>query len=177
MPRWRSKRFELSISICWQECPPIGRQEFRRLSVTRFVLHENWRTTTLDRLGIKRYYIWAWLVCPALGLITIWLSVLLGLAAFDPNLILAQVAGYEFPPGADFRVSFLMRLLPVAVAMPAVMTPINMGKNSVAWIPITATHEDRSRSVGSLGRYRFLLGHVAYTAIPEPNVTHILDFS
>jgi len=98
------------------------------LLVTRFVLHENWRTTTLDRLGLKRYYIWAWLVCPALGLITIWLSVLLGLAAFDPSMIMAQVAGYEFPPGADFRRSFLIRLLPVAVAMPVMMAPINMGE-------------------------------------------------
>lgn len=55
------------------------------LLVTRFVLRESWRTTTLNRLGRKRYYLWAWFL-PALGtLAAMGLTVLLGVARFDPG--------------------------------------------------------------------------------------------
>ena len=55
------------------------------LLVTRFVLHESWRTTTVDRLGRKRYYLWAWFL-PFLGtLAAMGLTVLFGVARFDPE--------------------------------------------------------------------------------------------
>jgi len=55
------------------------------LAVTRFVLREDWRTTTLNRLGRKRYYAWAWLLPAAGTLIAALLTVAFGVAAFDPE--------------------------------------------------------------------------------------------
>ncbi|MFQ5858257.1 MAG: lysostaphin resistance A-like protein [Anaerolineae bacterium] len=55
------------------------------LLVTRFALSESWRTLTLDRLGRKRYYLWAWFL-PLLGtLVAMGLTIALGIARFDPE--------------------------------------------------------------------------------------------
>jgi len=55
------------------------------LLVTRFQLQESWRTTTLDRLGQKRYYLWAWLLPVAGTLASMLLTVGFGVARFAPN--------------------------------------------------------------------------------------------
>ncbi len=55
------------------------------LIVTNRVLRESWRTTTLDRLGIKRFYAWALLLPPAFALVTVFLSVITTAATFDLN--------------------------------------------------------------------------------------------
>jgi membrane protease YdiL (CAAX protease family) len=55
------------------------------LAVTHFQLRESWRTTTLNRLGPKRYYLWAWLL-PLVGTLAgMLLTVAFGAARFDPN--------------------------------------------------------------------------------------------
>jgi membrane protease YdiL (CAAX protease family) len=60
------------------------------LAVTRFVLREPLRTTAIGRLGPLRYYAWAWLI-PVLGtLAALALTVLLGIARFDPGLTLVR---------------------------------------------------------------------------------------
>lgn len=53
------------------------------LLVTRFVLAESWRSTTLDRLGRRRYYLWAWVLAPIGTLVATGLTVILGVAQFD----------------------------------------------------------------------------------------------
>jgi|GEM_PF-2023753 len=68
------------------------------LVVTRLVLHESWRSTTLGTLGKKRFYLWSWLLFPGLVLTTILLSVFLGSAHFDPNLTYVRA---QLPPGAS----------------------------------------------------------------------------
>jgi len=67
--------------------PSVWMPAISALLVTRFYLGEDWRTTTLNRPGRKRYYVWAWLLCPTLTLLIVWLSVLSGLAHFDPNML------------------------------------------------------------------------------------------
>jgi membrane protease YdiL (CAAX protease family) len=69
---------------------------------------------------------------PALSLIIVWLSVRLGQASFDPSMTMAQVAGYEFASGADFRGSFLLQLLPAAIILPALWAPIAVGEE-IGW--------------------------------------------
>jgi membrane protease YdiL (CAAX protease family) len=56
------------------------------LLVARLVLRESWRTTTVDRLGKKRYYLWAWFLPTAGTLVAMGLTVALGVARFDPKL-------------------------------------------------------------------------------------------
>jgi len=56
------------------------------LIVTRVVLRESWRSLTLDRLGRRSFYMWAWLLMPALALAAVALSLLLRAASFDPQL-------------------------------------------------------------------------------------------
>jgi membrane protease YdiL (CAAX protease family) len=55
------------------------------LFVTRFQLGESWRRTNLDRLGQKRYYLWAWLLPPAGTLASMLLTVGFGVARLDPD--------------------------------------------------------------------------------------------
>jgi membrane protease YdiL (CAAX protease family) len=55
------------------------------LLVTRFQLRESWRTTTLNRLGPKRYYLWAWLLPVAGTVASMLLTVGFGVARFDPS--------------------------------------------------------------------------------------------
>lgn len=58
--------------------------------VTRFVLGESLRTTTVNRLGQLRYYLWAWFV-PVAGTIAVMLlSVLFVVSQFDFQFTLAQ---------------------------------------------------------------------------------------
>lgn len=116
-----SLRTVIALAAVW--VPAIS-----ALLVIRFYLHEDWRTTTLNRLGRKRYYIWAWLICPALTLIIVWSSVLSGLAKFDPNMLTAQVAGYNFGHAADFRRSFLLQLVPSAIYLPGLLSIQLMGE-------------------------------------------------
>jgi membrane protease YdiL (CAAX protease family) len=55
------------------------------LLLTRVYLRESLRTTTLDRLGPRRYYLWAWFL-PIVGtLASTALTVGVGLARFDPD--------------------------------------------------------------------------------------------
>ena len=65
-------------------------------------------------------------------LIIVWLSVLLGQASFDRSMTMAQLAGYDFGSGADFRGQFLLQLLPAAVVLPVLWAPVCLGEE-VGW--------------------------------------------
>ncbi len=106
------------------------------LVVTRVVLHESWRTTTLNVLGRKRFYLWAWLLFPALVLLTILISVLLGLVRFDPNLTYARellVPANEITaPAAE-----VWRIYLRAVAIHLTIVPLT-NESLVGWVPLCA---------------------------------------
>ncbi len=55
------------------------------LLVTKLVLRESWRTTTIDRLGPKRCYLWAWFLPAAGTLASTGLTAALTAANFDPH--------------------------------------------------------------------------------------------
>ncbi|MGD0516347.1 MAG: CPBP family intramembrane glutamic endopeptidase [Thermoguttaceae bacterium] len=58
--------------------------------VTRFVLGERLRTTTINRLGRLRYYFWAWFVAVAGTIAVMLLTVLFGVSQFDFQFTLAR---------------------------------------------------------------------------------------
>lgn len=60
------------------------------LLVTRYVLGESWRTLSINRLGKKRYYLWAWFLPPAGTIVALGLTVALGVAHFDPFLTVVR---------------------------------------------------------------------------------------
>jgi len=62
------------------------------LAVTHWVLNENWRSTTLDRLGNRRFYLWAWFLPPALVIATAALTIFTGGARFDSDFHQLQEA-------------------------------------------------------------------------------------
>lgn len=60
---------------------------------------ESLGTLNLRRLGPKRPYLWAWLLPPALAVVTGVLTVLLGAGRFDPSLQLIRSAMAQAPGG------------------------------------------------------------------------------
>ena len=106
------------------------------LVVTRVVLHESWRTTTLNVVGRKRFYLWAWLLFPALVLLTILISVLLGLARFDPNLTYAREllvpTNKITAPAAE-----VWRIYLRTVAIHLTIVPLT-NESLVGWVPLCA---------------------------------------
>lgn len=72
------------------------------LAATRWVLNESWRSTTLDRLGSRRFYLWAWFLPPVLVIAAAGLTILLGGARFDSDFGQLQTAirasGKPMPP-------------------------------------------------------------------------------
>jgi membrane protease YdiL (CAAX protease family) len=100
------------------------------LLVTRLVLHENWRTTTLDRLGQRRFLMWAWALPPLLVIVTTALSALLGLARFDSTMtsVCHSMAAAGKPvPAALWRPILLQTLLGLALG-PLINAPFAMGE-------------------------------------------------
>jgi len=91
------------------------------LLVTRLMLKESWRSTTLDTLGPKRFYLWSWLLFPALVLVTILLTVTLGLAKFDPDLTYARRI---FPPNAFSTAQAMWRDYLATLAVHLAVVPL-----------------------------------------------------
>ena len=91
--------------------PAIG-----ALVATRFVLHESWRTTTADRLGHKRYYVWAWFLPAAGTLLTAGLTVAFRIADFDPDLPLVR---QQIDSSGVFPLFPLRLQLPIGAALAA----------------------------------------------------------
>jgi CAAX protease family protein len=83
------------------------------LTVIATVLHESWRTTTLDRFGVKRFYIWAWLLPPAFAVAAAVLSILIGTTDFRPDSIVGSGPSHL---SAWFVVSQFGIVIPFAVA-------------------------------------------------------------
>jgi membrane protease YdiL (CAAX protease family) len=62
------------------------------LAVTRWLLNESWRSTTLDRLGNRPFYLWAWFLPPALVIATAGLTIFTGGARYDSGFHQLQEA-------------------------------------------------------------------------------------
>ena len=68
---------------------------------TRLIARESLGTLRLGRLGPKRYYLWALLVPPALSVVALLFTVILGAGEFDPTLSLVRQSlpeGFEQGP-------------------------------------------------------------------------------
>ncbi len=65
---------------------------------TRLIARESLGTLRLGRLGPKRYYLWALLVPPALSIVALLFTVLLGTGEFDPTL---SVVRQSLPEGFE----------------------------------------------------------------------------
>ena len=57
----------------------------------------------LKRLGTKRFYLWAWLLFPVLSVATGLVTVLFGIADFDPNLTMINDSLAALPPDAGLN--------------------------------------------------------------------------
>jgi membrane protease YdiL (CAAX protease family) len=101
------------------------------LIVTRWVFGESWRTTTLDRLGRKRYYLWAWLLPAAGTVIASLLTVAFGVAAWDPELhgLREIMASRGFNTSWLFVVSGILGGIALA---PVVNAPFAVGEE-IGW--------------------------------------------
>jgi membrane protease YdiL (CAAX protease family) len=104
------------------------------LIVTRRVFGESWRTTTLDRLGRKRYYLWAWLLPAAGTAIAALLTVAFGVAALDPqfltlqDLMNSQGIAASIPPEALLVIQTVVGVL----LAPLVNAPFTVGEE-IGW--------------------------------------------
>jgi membrane protease YdiL (CAAX protease family) len=101
------------------------------LIVTRWVLGESWRTTTLDRLGRRQYYLWAWFLPAAGTAIAALLTVAFGAASLDPELhgIRGVMASQGFDPPWLFII--LGTLGGIALA-PVINAPFAVGEE-IGW--------------------------------------------
>jgi membrane protease YdiL (CAAX protease family) len=100
--------------------------------VTRFVLKESLRTTTIGRLGRLRYYLWAWSLPIAFTLAAIFLTVLFGIARFDFELTWfrrqLQESGARLSPSLTPKVIFLIGTIPVLTLAPLINSIFALGE-------------------------------------------------
>lgn len=75
---------------------------------TLFVLKEPFSTLALNRFGKFRYYLAAWFIPPVLAALAIPLSVLLGLAEYDPNMTILQNMISQMPEGSGMTLEILL---------------------------------------------------------------------
>ncbi len=95
--------------------------------VTRFVAGESLRTLNLQRLGPKRYYLWAWLLPPALSAVALLFTVLLGTGQLDTTFaairsaLPAQEGGPAIPVAAVVagQVILALTIAPLINTIPA----------------------------------------------------------
>jgi uncharacterized protein len=75
---------------------------------TLFVLKEPFGTLGLKRFGKFRYYLAAWFVPPVLAALAIPLSVLLGLAEYDPEMSLLKQMVAQMPANSGITLEILL---------------------------------------------------------------------
>ena len=92
------------------------------LAVTRWALGESWRTTTLDRLGSSRFYLWALFLPPVLVAATVGLTIVLGGARFDPEF--GQLRKALLASGKPMPAMSLRTLMLIEVGSAAFIGPI-----------------------------------------------------
>jgi len=68
------------------------------LITTRFIVKESLSSLNLNRLGPKRFYLWAWFLPPLLAALVLPITILLGLGQFDTSFALIADA---LPPEAE----------------------------------------------------------------------------
>jgi len=102
------------------------------LIVTKFVLGESWRTTTIDRLGSKRFYLWALLLPLIITAATGALLIALGTARFDPDFTTARMGaaqrGWKLPPNESLLPWILIFMVINLAARAPLGTPISLGE-------------------------------------------------
>ncbi len=86
--------------------------------VTRFIARESLNTLNLRRLGPKRFYLWAWLAPPVLALITLGVTLILGVGRFDPTF------------------SFIMAAVPAGSGVPAWLVVMGQVVSAIAVAPL-----------------------------------------
>jgi membrane protease YdiL (CAAX protease family) len=105
------------------------------LLVTRFLLGESWHSTTLDRLGAKRYYLWAWILAPLWVCATTALAQVTGAGSFDtalPAVRSVLAASGKSLPSIPLVEAFGLQLLIGALCGPLISLPLTMGEE-VGW--------------------------------------------
>lgn len=77
---------------------------------TRFVMKQPLRTLHLNRLGPKRFYVWAWFLPPSLALLGGLFTLLFGLARFDRDFTLIHEAMTATPGGGNMPAGVIAAL-------------------------------------------------------------------
>jgi membrane protease YdiL (CAAX protease family) len=100
--------------------------------VTRFVLGESLGTTTINRLGRLRYYLWAWSL-PIAGTIAVTLlTFLFGIARFDPALTFLrdrlQASGAQLPGFLTPQVIFFIGTISALTLAPLINSVFALGE-------------------------------------------------
>lgn len=88
---------------------------------TRFVAGQSLRTLRLDRLGPKPPYLWAWLLPPALVIVTGVLTLLLGAGRLDLSFESIRQATAQAPEGPAVAPSLMMA---IGVAFSLTIAPL-----------------------------------------------------
>ncbi len=78
----------------------------------------------LKRLGSKRYYIWAWLLFPILSLLTGVVTVLFGIAEFDPAFSMAKEALASLPNTSPLTPTMIL-VIQIFASL-SIAPPLNM---------------------------------------------------
>lgn len=110
---------QMSAMLCWalaMWAPGLG-----AIIATRLIAQESMETLNVRRLGPKHIYLWAWLLPPALAILSGILTVLLRLGQFDPTFTMIREAMANAPEGTSIspamvvaiQVTFALTLAPL----------------------------------------------------------------
>jgi membrane protease YdiL (CAAX protease family) len=101
---------------------------------TLFVLKEPFSTLGLKRFGKFRYYLAAWFVPPVLAALAIPLSIVLGLAEYDPNMTILQNVISKMPAdsGMTLEILLIVQLAQGLLLGPALNVFATMGEE-IGW--------------------------------------------
>jgi membrane protease YdiL (CAAX protease family) len=124
---WALRNMGLLVPINW--VPGVS-----AILIVHLVLRENWRVTTLNRLGPSRYIVAGWVVFPALAAITLGASLVTGAARIDPTASLARQAAWGFgnAPIRQFHRLYFAQLIGAEVVYPAIYGLLLVGEE-IGW--------------------------------------------
>jgi len=77
---------------------------------TALVTKQPWRTLKLNRLGPKRYYLWAWFLPPVLSVLTGLFTILLGIGKLDTDFTAIREAMRQAPSGSAIDPAIVVAL-------------------------------------------------------------------
>ena len=101
---------------------------------TLFILKEPFGTLGLKRFGKFRYYLAAWFIPPVLAALAIPLSIVLGLAEYDPNMTILQNVISKMPAdsGMTLEILLIVQLAQGLLLGPALNVFATMGEE-IGW--------------------------------------------